>query len=156
MRSISSLNIWQPGDDAYRGYEPLFDDLRDHVGGLSTDEAARISAYMDIFRDKTTVWMSYPSDPFDKNVTVNWNGGQDENFRWSGITHYLIDRYCVDPPNEFRNYVKQQYESGVDLNALAAALKAPKQRRNPQMLREREWRRLKAEGGVKAAWVLYP
>ncbi|MES0864374.1 hypothetical protein ABLN87_18640 [Ruegeria sp. SCPT10] len=156
MRSIDSLNFWsvKRGKD-YPAYEPLFDDLQDHVGVLSNDEASKISNYMDFFTDSGG-WLSYPVDPLNESRTIEQDGGEDDKYRWSGLLHYLVREYQVDPPLEFRAHVRERLASGQDLQALASDLNAPKQRRNPKMLREREWRKRKADGGVRAAWLLYP
>lgn len=156
MRSLDSLNYWSVARGKnYPAYEPFFDDLQDHLNVLTSDEALRISTYMDFFTDSGG-WMSYPADPLNEEQLVEQDGGEDDQFRWSGLLHYLIREYRVDPPMEFRTHVSERLSSGKDLAALAAELNQPVKRRSPKLLREREWRRLKAEGGVKAAWVLYP
>ena len=167
MKSIDSLNYWSVGKTDYPAYQPLFDDLEEHLGTLTNHEADQLASYMDIFRDRDTVWMSYPTDPLDGTITVDLNGGEDGEYRWSGLMHYLVKKYRVDPPMAFREHVNRQYASGVDLKALARELRRPanaddakvqKRRRPipPAVMREREWRRLKEEGGIAAAWALYP
>lgn len=167
MKCIDSLNLSPRSDSGFPIYEPLFDDLKDHVGILTKHEADQLSDYMDFFRDRESVWMSYPTDPLDRTITVDLNGGEDGDYRWSGLIHYLIKKYRVDPPIEFREHVKRRLASGVDLEALAKELRRPanaedakaqKRRRPlpPAVLREREWRQLKEEGGITAAWALYP
>lgn len=136
-------------------YFRLFDDLEDHVGKLSRQEADTIAAYMKVFSDSGG-WLSYPTDPIDRKTIVERNGGEDDKYRWSGLLHYLIEKYRVDPPMEFRQHVKDRLATGLDLHELAAELNRPQKRRPPKVLREREWRQKKAEGGVAAAWVLYP
>lgn len=166
MKCIDSLNFDSRSDSGFPIYEPLFDDLADHLGILSEDETGRISTYMSLFTDSGG-WLSYPRDPLNQDYIVEQDGGEDGNYRWSGLMHYLVKKYRVDPPMEFREHVKRQYASGVDLEALAKELRRPanaedakaQNRRRPlppAVMREREWRRLKEEGGIAAAWALYP
>ncbi|MEL7259703.1 MAG: hypothetical protein AAFN80_18060, partial [Pseudomonadota bacterium] len=103
-------------------YQPLFDDLSDHVGVLSVEEAKMISTYMEIFRDKEGIWMSYPDDPLDNSINVERNGGEDGLYEWSGLLHYLVEKYRVDPPGEFREHVATQVTSGADLQTQAEKL----------------------------------
>ncbi len=156
MRSIDSLNFWSAtqGRD-YPAYEPLFDDLETHIGILSDDEAAQISGYMNFFTTSGK-WMSYPHDPLNEEIIVERNEGEDDKYRWSGLLHYLVEKYRVDPPMEFRLHVRDRLASTLDLQKFASDLNRPHTRRSPQVLRERLWRKLKLEGGVEAAWVLYP
>ncbi len=155
MRSIVSINIWPDDVEGSPLYEPLFDSLADHVGVLSEAEAAQISSYMDIFSDSGG-WLSHPVDPIDRETIVKVDGGEDDKYRWSGMLRYLVERYRVDPPMEFRQHVKDRFASGLDLQTLADEVNCPQGRYSARTLRERHWRKLKAEGGVAAAWVLYP
>lgn len=167
MKSIDSLNYWSVDAINYPAYQPLFDDLKDHIGVLTVHEANQLARYMDVFRDRDIVWMSYPSDPLDSTITVDRNGGEDGEYRWSGLMHYLIEVHRVDPPMEFREHVMRQLTTGVDLEAIASELRRQpnvidakaQNRRRPipsSAIREREWRRLKEKGGIAVAWALYP
>lgn len=114
MRSIVSLNLWPADSEDHPHFEPLFDSLQKHVGVLSRGEADEISRYMDFFTDSGG-WLSYPVDPIDRKTVVRNDGGEDDKFRWSGLLHYLILNYRVDPPKEFRQHVNDRTRSGWDL-----------------------------------------
>ncbi len=150
MKSISSLNIRYKSAPIPSIVIDEFDELDDHVGVLSNEEAKRISAYMEIFRRKDGDWMSYPFDPLNEKIEVTWDNGEDGKYCWSGLTHYLIDNYRVDPPMKFRQHVEERLNSGVDLASHAKKILTP------ESCSIRYHERIAILRDVEVTWLLYP
>lgn len=155
LKRIDSLNVWVPHQPDHPWYQPLFDEVDDHAGVLSQEEASSISSYLEFFRGKTSVCMSYQHDPLTGKGPIERNGGEDDKYIWTGLTHYLIETHRVDPPLAFREHVKERLVSGIALQAFALEVSQRPQPPRADKLRSINEPRPPAPS-IEEGYLLYP